>query len=96
MLRQLLVAIKKVDAVCEYGVRYQLVYQALAKALEMGFEAGVRLDPAEPEWPVVFIELPNGQVSWHMPQHVKPWDGHTTEEKYRRVAEFAEKFNTGR
>lgn len=23
-------------------------------------------DPSEPAWPVVFIELPTGQLSWHV------------------------------
>lgn len=46
---------------------------------------------------IVFIELPEtGQVSWHLhdsemplfaglPEYTKPWDGHSTPEKYRRV-----------
>lgn len=45
----------------------------------------------------VYIDLPSGQVSWHyhdsqahlfadLPPYPKPWDGHTTEEKYRRLA----------
>lgn len=51
----------------------------------------------DPEWrTVVFIGLPTGQASWHVHDSVKHllrgvppgennWDGHTTEEKYRRV-----------
>lgn len=47
---------------------------------------------------IVFIELPTGQVSWHIHdsevshfQHLRKkagssWDGHTTEEKYKRLA----------
>lgn len=54
-----------------------------------------------PEWHnCVFIELPTGQVSWHFHDreaelfaHVREepatWDGHTTEEKYERVAKLA-------
>ena len=47
---------------------------------------------------VVFVQLPAGQVSWHIHNSDLPmfdflptffkrnwWDGHTTEEKYRRV-----------
>ncbi len=45
---------------------------------------------------VVFIELPTGQVSWHihdseMPmfdflsEHDFKWDGHTTDEKWERL-----------
>lgn len=54
---------------------------------------------AEPGWStVVMIQLPTGQVSWHIKDSEIPeffshlvrdtnatWDGHTTEEKYRRL-----------
>jgi hypothetical protein len=51
----------------------------------------------ERDWmTIVFVNLPAGQASWHfhdseqhllggLPRYVEPWDGHTTEEKYRRV-----------
>jgi len=55
-----------------------------------------RADPDAPDWPVIFIDLPTGQVSWHIGpddldlfQHVTvgtgTWDGHNTEEKYARL-----------
>ncbi len=45
----------------------------------------------------VYIDLPNGQASWHyhesqanmfahLPRYEGEWDGHTTEEKYNRIA----------
>jgi len=51
----------------------------------------------DPEWNgCVYIDLPTGQVSWHfhdsqahlfagIPAYQGEWDGHTTEEKYRRL-----------
>lgn len=54
-------------------------------------------DPQEPDWAVVTVWLPTGQVSWHVAPddmdlfgHVRQtdvsdWDGHTTEEKYGRI-----------
>jgi hypothetical protein len=53
-------------------------------------------DPAEPDWPVLFISFPTGQCCWHIAPadldlfpHVAnggdTWDGHTTEIKYQRV-----------
>lgn len=54
----------------------------------------------DPEWHgCVYIDLPTGQASWHfhdrdahlfagLPVYTKPWDGHTTEEKYARLEEF--------
>ena len=72
----------------DYDARYRLVFRALVLALAEGLEAGVRIDPNEPSWPVVYIELPTGQVSWHMPEHQTTWDGHDTDEKYRRVREY--------
>ena len=72
----------------DYDVRYRLVFDAVPVALACGFAAGVRIDPSEPDWPVVYIELPTGQVSWHMPAHPVAWDGHDTDEKYRRITEW--------
>lgn len=60
----------------------------------------VGVDEREPEWPVIYILLPSGdQVSWHVSSadmdlfaHVKEgqmqWDGHDTEEKYRRLDRY--------
>ncbi len=51
----------------------------------------------DPAWPIVYIESPAGQLSWHIPAEDVPdlfphlewapsrWDGHSTEEKYRRL-----------
>lgn len=72
----------------DYETRNICVLLALGAARNAGYEAGVRIDPKEPEWPVAFIELPQGQVSWHLPQHVRAWDGHTTAEKDERVNAF--------
>ena len=52
----------------------------------------------DPEWrTIVFIDGPTGQMSWHLhdsdvplfdglPRGPNSWDGHTTSEKYDRVA----------
>lgn len=52
------------------------------------------------EWRnVLFLELPTGQVSWHLheseienfphiPRRPGQWDGHSTEEKYKRIKEY--------
>lgn len=77
-----------VAAETNYAPRYGLILSAMTVAHTLGFRSGYRSDPAEPEWPVAFIELPTGQVSWHMPQFPLPWDGHTTEEKHARIAEY--------
>lgn len=48
----------------------------------------------------VYIDLPTGQASWHyhdsqawlfdhLPEYQGTWDGHTTEEKYERIAAYA-------
>jgi hypothetical protein len=74
----------------DYDARYPAVWRALSLALDCGLAAGVRIDPAEPEWPVVYIELPTGQVSWHMPQHTTDWDEHGTDAKYERIRAYEE------
>ena len=90
-LRQLklsLQEIERADQSQHYDYRNWQVYQAVYLAISIGFRAGFRFDPAEPHWPVAFIELPTGQVSWHLPEHDIPWDGHSTELKYFRCREF--------
>ncbi|MCI5121240.1 MAG: hypothetical protein D3908_08640 [Candidatus Electrothrix sp. AUS4] len=72
--------------------------QALAKmALELGMKAGLRNDPESPGWPVLMIDLPTGQVGYHLPEnevvgewpvYEKDWDGHSLAEKRERVARF--------
>jgi hypothetical protein len=53
----------------------------------------------------VYIDLPTGQASWHyhdshaylfahLPPYTKPWDGHTTEQKYDRVSRLAYRLST--
>lgn len=71
------------------------VVLAFAVAMEMhGYHVGKAVDPAEPDWPVLLIDTPAGQVSWHfqshemppgMPDYQRAWDGHDTPEKYDRI-----------
>lgn len=78
------------DAV--YAERNRLVI-ALAKHYPHGWGK----DPAEPDWPVLYIDLPTGQVSWHFKKedainsgllggYDGEWDGHSDDEKYARLA----------
>lgn len=71
-----------------YAIRYGLVLRALSLAVQCGYAAGIALDSNDPDWPVAYIELPSGQVSWHMPKHSVEYDGHSTEEKYTRIRMF--------
>ncbi len=56
------------------------------------------------EWlNIVYIQLPTGQVSWHIHENLLPlfahleldtdkkWDGHTTDEKYTRLLNLSNK-----
>lgn len=72
----------------DYDTRYGLVFEALSVALGAGYAAGIRFDPEQPEWPVAYLELPTGQVSWHLPQHQRSWDEHDTPTKYERCKAF--------
>lgn len=52
----------------------------------------------QPDWPILYITFPTGQCTWHLSDndlelfgHVRTdvyetWDGHTTYEKYERIA----------
>ncbi len=73
----------------------------LVAALARLFPSGVARTSI-PGWDItweqcVYVDLPTGQVSWHfhdseaylfegLPPYAKPWDGHSTEEKYNRLA----------
>jgi hypothetical protein len=79
-----------------YSERNMCVALIMRMALALGLNAGIGIDSDESEWKVAFIDLPSGQVSWHIPQNeIKyfegvpaykgEWDSHNTEEKYKRV-----------
>jgi len=70
----------------------------------LGKDAGGSL---QKEWEsVVYVTIPSGQCSWHIHEsdlsmfsHLKyddkvRWDGHTTEEKYRRIDSFLSNRNS--
>jgi len=87
----------KLDAV--YTERNALAV-AFATAMQaLGYRAGYGLDQdADADWPVLYVSTPAGQVSWHIPKaeaahsrialgvYGQPWDGHSTELKYQRLA----------
>lgn len=66
-------------------------------------------DPTAPDWAVVTIEAPTGQLSWHIArrdidlfEHVpvtlstdRPYDGHTTDEKYQRIQNLITQITNG-
>lgn len=81
-----------------YAERDMCVSLIARLAVACGFRAHVAEDATqEAGWRhVVFVELPTGQVSWHvhdrempwfasLPRGENKWDGHDTREKYRRV-----------
>lgn len=81
-----------------YAERNKLV-SLLSKMLPASIEQHVMKEGEDwdDDWrAVVFVNLPTGQATWHihcteewMFQHLdsvgNKWDGHTTEEKYKRV-----------
>ena len=69
---------------------------AFARSMgRLGFTVGWLIDTNEPDWPVLMVDTPWGQVSWHMPATMRElapyadypgkWDGHSTPEKYDRL-----------
>ncbi|MCP4540534.1 MAG: hypothetical protein GY832_25640 [Chloroflexi bacterium] len=82
-----------------YSDRNQAV-QVMARMAQLaGMEVGVGLDAEtqDPEWPVLFVDLPTGQVSWHLPKaeligdwptYPDEWDGHSLDEKRQRLADL--------
>jgi hypothetical protein len=77
---------------------------ALVSALAHLFPAGTKKDNNEhwdDDWRnVVYIDTPAGQLSWHyhdsdaklfadLPRYWSEYDGHSTPEKYKRLAKLA-------
>lgn len=64
-------------------------------ALAAGWPAGMKENPDDPAWPVLYVDTPHGQVSWHLPAdevdlavwpvYAGTWDGHDLHEKRRRI-----------
>ncbi len=75
-----------------------LAVMALAKlAKQQGYSVGIKQDPQEPGWPVIMIDLPTGQVGWHIPEselcgagleYHGDWDVHTLNKKRQRIKDF--------
>lgn len=70
----------------------------LVALLARFFPAGIKIDQNAKEGfqNAIYLETPRGQMSWHipddqmvqfagLPEMVVEWDGHTNEEKYRRM-----------
>lgn len=85
-----------------YTERAFLVSVLICVAVRNGIQCSWWVDPeAGEEWPVVCIDLPTGQVTWHMsradfvelgfdqlPESAYRYDGHTVAEKYERLVSY--------
>ena len=81
-----------------YRERNQLV--ALLSTLFPAGKAKTTIEGWDENWDgCVYIEFPWGQASWHyhtddewmfahLPPYTKAWDGHTTDEKYSKMAQY--------
>src|SRR5271157_237779 len=84
-----------------YTERNAVVGMALTMAKKLGYHVGIKVE--DPDWPIIFINLPTGQVSWHIAkedligyfpdsieEYAEKYDGHTTVEKYGRLVGYAQ------
>ena len=79
-----------------YFDRNQLAKGFATLAIRLGWTVGLADDPDDPDWPVLVIDTPAGQVSYHIhgdqidasrwPRYPGHWDGHTTHEKRVRMS----------
>lgn len=83
-----------------YFDRNQAAQLLAVLASAAGWRVGVGSDPAEPNWPVLYVDTPEGQVSWHLPKNELmvdlpsydgEWDGHSVKEKRQRIARLLER-----
>ena len=82
----------------EAYVDRNLAVQVLAiLANQKGYQIGIR--NREDDWPILYVELPTGQVSWHIPKdeivallpdYPGEWDSHDLKEKRDRLRRFLE------
>lgn len=84
-----------------YQERDMLIACLASLCKEQGYVVGLGRHPESEEWEddwrtIVYIDLPAGQVSWHIHDSERPlfwflgkylgkWDGHSTTEKYKRL-----------
>lgn len=96
---RLLLDIEHFEQIHDYSRRNQAVIILLGECQLYGIKSGIKVDPKEPDWPVVFIEFVEGDKSFQLSWHVQPfggsWDGHTTADKYARIHELLELRNNG-
>lgn len=81
-----------------YDIRNNQIYEAVFFARNAGLKAGFCIHTPVQEiidnnwderWGVVaYIELPTGQVSWHIESPDIKYDGHTYEQKHQRIQNF--------
>lgn len=66
----------------------------------MKYNVGIKNDSEDKEYVILYIDLPTGQVSWHIPrreligkfpEYNGSWDGHQIEAKIERVEEYIKK-----
>lgn len=93
---------KKDNAQYFYDRRNKLVADAVSLAKELGYQAGyVVHQPVQDlvngswdlKWGVVaMIDLPTGQISWHMESPDMKYDGHSVTDKTDRIMEYQQRF----
>lgn len=86
-----------------YSERNTCVSLIAKMALTLGFRVTLERDINESQWWIVYIQLPNGQVSWHFHQNQMEWfegfpintgssvyDQHSDALKYQRVLSWVD------
>ena len=89
--KKLLHKISLMDEKSNLDLRFKLIIQLMNLAIGLNYPVGMGTDNKNPGVSVAYIELPTGQISWHMPNDNNIWDGHSTEEKDKRIEEFLKK-----
>lgn len=86
-----------------YEERNHLMFLAAALADQQGYETGIRKsdDKDADEWPVLYVELPTGEVANHIPRkempknrfdvRAKPYEPYDLKTKHARIRAFVDK-----
>lgn len=82
-----------------YADRNGLVVAFARACAELGHRVGI-LDDHDPKWPIVYVDLPTGQVSWHvtpedadrirdLETYKGSWDQHDLDKNRLRLNRYA-------
>lgn len=70
-----------------YKIRETLLFKAMCEAKLLGLVCGIRVVD-DINWPVLFTNLPTGEISWHIEAIDQKYSGYSTQDKFDRINKY--------